>query len=173
MEAHVASGNRAEALRVYERCRRLRAEELGAYPSPETESVYRGLLDGSSGRVEAATMYKTQVAEASALGGLERADQRVPQRGRRRKRAALAGAALLVGGIVAAALALVSGAGSSPKVLPNSVVRIDADTLKVEQVVPVGDSPDLVVAAGGFVWVEHHVLREANSYSLRLSLIHI
>ena len=42
MEAHVAAGNRAEALRVYERCRRLLAEELGAYPSPETESVYRG-----------------------------------------------------------------------------------------------------------------------------------
>ena len=30
MEAHVAAGNRAEALRVYERCRRLLAEELGA-----------------------------------------------------------------------------------------------------------------------------------------------
>ena len=40
MEAHAAAGNRAEALRVYERCRRLLAEELGAYPSPETESIY-------------------------------------------------------------------------------------------------------------------------------------
>src|SRR5262249_58918228 len=44
MEAHVAAGNRAEALRAYERCRRLLADELGAYPSPETESIYRGLL---------------------------------------------------------------------------------------------------------------------------------
>src|SRR5262249_17272986 len=40
MEAHAAAGNRAEALRVYEQCRRLFAEELGAYPSPETEAVY-------------------------------------------------------------------------------------------------------------------------------------
>ena len=48
MEAHIAAGNRAEALRAYERCRRLLAEELGTYPSPETESIYRGLLDTPS-----------------------------------------------------------------------------------------------------------------------------
>ena len=48
MEAHAAAGNRAEALRVYERCRRLLAEELGAYPSPETESIYRELLRAPS-----------------------------------------------------------------------------------------------------------------------------
>ena len=53
MEAHVAAGNRGEALRVYERCRRLLAEELGAYPSPETESIYRSLLEAPSGRAAA------------------------------------------------------------------------------------------------------------------------
>jgi DNA-binding SARP family transcriptional activator/ABC-type branched-subunit amino acid transport system substrate-binding protein/DNA-binding beta-propeller fold protein YncE len=51
MEAHVAAGNRAEALRVYERCRLLLAEELGAYPSPETESIYQVALEGPSARV--------------------------------------------------------------------------------------------------------------------------
>jgi len=55
MEAHVAAGNRAEALRVYERCRRLLVEELGAYPSPETDAVYRSLLEASSGRATAET----------------------------------------------------------------------------------------------------------------------
>jgi SARP family transcriptional regulator, regulator of embCAB operon len=45
MEAHAAAGNPAQALRVYEQCRRLLADELGTYPSPETESIYRGLLD--------------------------------------------------------------------------------------------------------------------------------
>ena len=44
MEAHIAGGDRAEALRVYEHCRRLLADELGTYPSPETEAVYRSLL---------------------------------------------------------------------------------------------------------------------------------
>src|SRR5262245_59229290 len=33
MEVHAAAGDSAEALRVYERCRRLLADELGAYPS--------------------------------------------------------------------------------------------------------------------------------------------
>lgn len=44
MQAHAAAGNRAEALRVYDRCRRLLLEELGAYPSPETEAIFQDLL---------------------------------------------------------------------------------------------------------------------------------
>ena len=56
MDAHVADGNRAEALRVYERCRRLLADELGAYPSPETESIYRGLLEAPAAQRAAAPL---------------------------------------------------------------------------------------------------------------------
>ena len=37
-------GYRAEALRVYHRCRALLGEELGIDPSPETESLYLELL---------------------------------------------------------------------------------------------------------------------------------
>lgn len=44
MRAHAAAGNRAEALRVYERCRRLLAEELGVSPSSQTEAVYLDIL---------------------------------------------------------------------------------------------------------------------------------
>ena len=44
MRAHAAVGNRAEALRVYERCRCLLAEELGVAPSPQTEAVYLDIL---------------------------------------------------------------------------------------------------------------------------------
>jgi len=44
MKAHAAAGNRAEALRAYERCRRLLAEELGVDPSPATEQVYLDIL---------------------------------------------------------------------------------------------------------------------------------
>jgi DNA-binding SARP family transcriptional activator len=46
MRVHAASGNRAEALRVYQRCRELLADELGVDPSPETEALYLELLRG-------------------------------------------------------------------------------------------------------------------------------
>jgi DNA-binding SARP family transcriptional activator len=44
MRAHAAAGNRAEALRVYEQCRRLLADELGTDPSPQTEALHLELL---------------------------------------------------------------------------------------------------------------------------------
>jgi pentatricopeptide repeat protein len=44
MQAHAAAGDPAEALRVYERCRRFLADELGAYTSPASEAVYLELL---------------------------------------------------------------------------------------------------------------------------------
>jgi len=44
MRAHAAAGNRAEALRVYSKCRKLFRDELGATPSPQTESVFLQIL---------------------------------------------------------------------------------------------------------------------------------
>jgi DNA-binding SARP family transcriptional activator/basic membrane lipoprotein Med (substrate-binding protein (PBP1-ABC) superfamily) len=93
MEAHVAAGNRAEALRVYERCRRLLAEELGAYPSPETEAIYRSLLETPPGRAVAETPDATSPPETALPPA------------RRRKRPVLAAAVLVV--LVAAGSAIV------------------------------------------------------------------
>jgi DNA-binding SARP family transcriptional activator len=44
MTAHIAAGNRAEALRAYQRLRRSLADELGVDPAPETEAAYLELL---------------------------------------------------------------------------------------------------------------------------------
>ncbi len=44
MEAQLAAGDRASALRTYERCRQLLADELGTDPSPETQSLHERLL---------------------------------------------------------------------------------------------------------------------------------
>lgn len=89
MEAHAAAGNRAEALRVYERCRRLLQEELGAYPSPETESIFRELL-------EAPAAQRTDATSVPLLAGHAPASFRA-------RRARRTGAVLVVGGLVLAA----------------------------------------------------------------------
>lgn len=44
MKAHAAAGNGAEALWVYERCRRLISEELGVDPSRETRALHAEVL---------------------------------------------------------------------------------------------------------------------------------
>ncbi len=44
MEALVASGNTAEALRTYDRLRKLLNEELGSAPSAEIQALHRKLL---------------------------------------------------------------------------------------------------------------------------------
>ena len=148
MQAHVTAGNRAEALLVYERCRRFFADELGAYPSPETEAIYRRLLE--------------QPADGEIVTGP--APLPLPLR-RRRAPLVLAGAGIIIAAL-AAALA-VNSRGSPPTVVPNSLVRIDPRTLKVTRVVRVGDAPDLVVASSGYLWVTHHVLRGFDSGALR------
>lgn len=44
MEIHAAAGSRGEALRTYERCRRVLAEDLGVGPAAQTQALYLDLL---------------------------------------------------------------------------------------------------------------------------------
>jgi hypothetical protein len=44
MRTHAAEGNTAEALRVYERCRKVIADELGVDPSPDTKALHASVL---------------------------------------------------------------------------------------------------------------------------------
>lgn len=149
MEGHAAAGNRAEALRVYERCRRLLADELGAFPSPETEAAYRKLL-------EVPPTVKSPPATPAAPPAP------------RRRRVALVLAMLAAAAVAAAVLALVSRDGhAAPTVFANSVVRLDPHTLRPTQVVSVPDAPDLIVSSGGYVWITTHVERDVDSGALR------
>jgi len=50
MRLHATMGNRAEALRVFERCRTRLRSELGTTPSPETEAVWRAIDTKIGGR---------------------------------------------------------------------------------------------------------------------------
>jgi DNA-binding SARP family transcriptional activator/streptogramin lyase len=158
MAAHVAAGDRAEALRVYEKCRRLLAEELGAYPSPETEELYRRLLEEPTARGDTTAASTTDPLDGAASVAAGRAWS-----SRRRRTAALAVAVLVVTGAVLATLIFVKRGDPTPTVLPNSLIRVDPSTLKVTQVVPVADAPDLVVSSGGYLWVTNEILRDRGS----------
>jgi DNA-binding SARP family transcriptional activator/streptogramin lyase len=153
MEARIAAGDRAEALRVYDRCRRLLAEELGAYPSPETEALYRGLLEAP----EAASVDDVHSGEPGAVGAMTPA----ATGGRGRWRLGLA-AVILAGAAVAAVLAD-TGRSAAKVIVPNSVVRVDPSTLKVTEVAPVANTPDLIIKSGGYLWVTNYILREQGS----------
>jgi SARP family transcriptional regulator, regulator of embCAB operon len=152
MQAQSAAGNDAEALRTYERCRTLLSEELGAYPSAETEALYLEILRGPSTPPPAHD-------DDAVVAGV----QPEPRRRSRRIPAALLTVAVVGGAALAATLLLTGGDTPPPVVLPNSLVRIDPTTLAVTKVVRVGKDPDLVVDSGGFVWVTHEGRRYAES----------
>jgi DNA-binding SARP family transcriptional activator/ABC-type branched-subunit amino acid transport system substrate-binding protein len=110
MEAHAAAGNRAEALRVYERCRRLLAEELGTYPSPETESIYRELLE-----VPAAQTTEARPTPHAVPGGeAPRRPSPKPRRAGRRSVVVVVGGLLLAAGAAVAALQLSESGSANP-----------------------------------------------------------
>ena len=181
MEAHVAAGDRAEALRVYDRCRRLLAQELGAYPSPETESIYRAILD---------------VPPQAAPAPVPLAEpEGAPSPRRRGRFLALAAGCVLVAAAGAAALlgvgdgseaastspvadavaaigssdgrpigsaqlaaspsAIAYGQGSVWVTMSNqdSVSRIDPKTNTVRQTLGTGNGPTGITVGAGFVWV--------------------
>jgi DNA-binding SARP family transcriptional activator/ABC-type branched-subunit amino acid transport system substrate-binding protein len=128
MEAHAAAGNRAEALAVYERCRRLLADELGAYPSPETESLYRGLLALPAGPGEPSPLEQVPVPQ--------------PAQPRRSGRKPILAIAALVLAVSAAAFTLSGAEGTElPKL--QTIASARCSTLHYEG----PGSPQLLIAA--------------------------
>ena len=174
MEAHVAAGNRAEALRVYERCRRLLADELGAYPSPETEAIFRALLTAPSSDAEAAITPQPLPPEAASVAIPERESEHVVTRrldspreaeatgrrrlaqGRRSMLAVAAAGAVLVGVGAMLVFAFGKGAGGAGPIevaSGDSVGFVDPDSNRLVADIPVGAAPTAVTAGAGAVWV--------------------
>jgi peptide/nickel transport system substrate-binding protein len=147
MEAHAAAGNRAEALQVYERCRRLLAEELGAYPSPETESIYRQLLAAPAREDGASTAPPREDVELA------------PRPRSRRRRTLLVGA---LAGVIAAAVAVPlfafsSGESSATQLTVtlggNEVGAVSASTGHIFAAIPLSASPNAIAAGASSIWV--------------------
>jgi YVTN family beta-propeller protein len=155
MEAHAVAGNRAEALRVYEQCRRFLAEELGAYPSPETESIYRELLGSAEADAEVSETAPVAVL-AHELDGEPPAS--APPRWTHWRSSIAIGAALLLAGAIALTVREVAGGTSRPQsfsVGANSVGVIDPQSGRFAADVPVGKGPTSIAAGGDSVWVSN------------------
>jgi DNA-binding SARP family transcriptional activator/DNA-binding beta-propeller fold protein YncE len=161
MEAHVAAGNRAEALRVYEDCRRLLAEELGSYPSPETESLYRSLLETPAARATATadaspTGGNTPVNRACERPALVGASKRTLPRRRWPTWLALGVVGIAVAaGAVAAAVTLTRGASGKPlaRLDPNSIGVIDPSKNALVGEIRLATRPAAIAVGNGSVWV--------------------
>jgi YVTN family beta-propeller protein len=153
MDAHVVAGNRAEALRVYEQCRQLLAEELGAYPSPETDSIYRALLEAPQTSIRTMPVAEPTVqAEGLPL----RAEQVVERRSRKRRTVLLSA---LTGVVATAAVVplVVFGHGGSGRsavsAADDSLGIVDARSGRLVADTGVGATPTAVVAGEGAYWV--------------------
>jgi YVTN family beta-propeller protein len=143
MQAHAAAGNNAEALRVYERCRRLLADELGAYPSPETEATYLEILRATP--VERRTPSSAvDVSQANAKKRL------------RLGRGHLAALGLTGAALSAAVVLAVTHSGGPhflSRVEANAVVAIDAESVRPAVQVELGSRPIALAVGGGSLWV--------------------
>lgn len=180
MQAHVAGGNSAEALRVYERCRRLLADELGAYPSPETESIYRDLLAPSPSAGPAKAPSKAEVVSATAAtpdaeslhAPTSPADAVLPasrdgalaettakdsvEFWRRPSRRMLIAAALAGAAAVAALGVVVVGSGGGPassSVMADAVGVFDPASGEIVSEIAVSGAPGELAAGPDAVWV--------------------
>ena len=149
MHAHAAAGNSAEALRAYDRCRRLLADELGAYPSPETESIYRELLSGAQLEARAAALPQAGV-ESAVTTTPDTVGVRRPSR---RLIVTATCTALAVG---AGLVAVLTQGGRSTAVTSmgaNAVGLINAESGKITSQIPVGVAPTAVAGSRNAIWV--------------------
>jgi len=178
MQAHAAAGNRAEGLRAYEQCRRLLAEELGAYPSPETESIYRDLLQSSPAERRAtavpalpnATPLSAVVAapvaelpppptarDGTVPPGREASAEAGASRRRWPSRRVMAAAAFSAAAAAAALGVLVTQrGGSSPAIAslgPNAVGVIDSNGGEIVAEIALRGAPGEVAAGPDAIWV--------------------
>ena len=145
MEAHVAAGNRAEALQVYERCRRLLADELGAYPSPETEAIYRSLLEAPAHDVA------SDAHEATEPDVVERRAPVRTDRGRLRV-VLVCGAAAVVGVVAFELLGREHPRPTAAAVSADSIGVFSAGTGRLIAQAAVRTGPSAIAVGEGAIW---------------------
>jgi DNA-binding SARP family transcriptional activator/streptogramin lyase len=139
MLALYRAGRPGSALEVYQRARKTFDEQLGLQPGPELEELQRQILN-----------------QDERLSAPERTPAGTVAPTRRRPRLILVSAVALMGAALLTGVLLWDNGDGTPKVVPNSLVKLDPNTGKVLDVIKVGRQPVAVAAAGDAVWVSNN-----------------
>ena len=172
MLALYRADRQADALEVYAEARQTLVDDLGIEPCEALQRLQQAILrhDPSLETPEGTAAVNGLPASSVAppptpAAGVE---DRPPRRRFRPRRwqLALAAAAILAAS-AAAAVTLSSSAAATPRVVPNSLVRLDPRSGKPTVVVPVGVEPGPIAFTPTAIWTVNHGDRTVSRYDLR------
>jgi DNA-binding SARP family transcriptional activator/streptogramin lyase len=171
MLALYRADRQADALDAYAEARRTLVDGLGIEPSESLRRLQQAILrqdpslqtpEGTAG-VNGLAPGAAAPPPTPTTGAEDRARRRFRPR---RWQLALAALVILAASAVAA-VTLSTSAAATPRVVPNSLVRLDPRSGKVVSVVPVGVEPGAIAITPSAIWTANHGDRTVSRYDLR------
>ena len=171
MLALYRADRQADALDVYAEARQTLVDDLGIEPCEALQRLQQAILrhDPSLETPEGTAAVNglppsTAAPTPTPTVGVE---DSAPRRRFRPRRLQLAVAGLVVLAASAAAASLSSSTAATPRVVPNSLVRLDPRSGKPTVVVPVGVEPGPIAFTPTAIWTVNHGDRTVSRYDLR------
>ena len=171
MLALYRADRQSDALDVYAEARQTLVDDLGIEPCEALQRLQQAILrhDPSLETPEGTAAVNglppsTAAPTPTPTVGVE---DSAPRRRFRPRRLHLAVAGLVVLAASAAAAILSSSTAATPRVVPNSLVRLDLRSGKPTLVVPVGVEPGPIAFTPTAIWTVNHGDRTVSRYDLR------
>jgi DNA-binding SARP family transcriptional activator len=175
MLALYRAGRQADALEAYGEARRTLVGDLGIEPSEALQRLQQAILrhDPSLETPEGTAEVNGLAPSAAPLSPAPVADpDGTPARRFRPRRWQLALAALVIlAGAASAAAILSTSAGATPRVVPNSLVRIDPHSGKIVSVTRVGVEPEPIAVTPSAIWTVNYGDRTISRVDLRTNSV--
>jgi DNA-binding SARP family transcriptional activator len=170
MLALYRADRQADALDAYGEARRTLVDDLGIEPSPALQRLQQAILrhDASLETPMGTSAVNGRAPTAAAPPPTPTDGDGPSRRWLRPRRRQLAVVALVLLAVSAAAVATLSTSGAStPRVVPNSLVRLDPHTGKPTLVIPVGVEPGPIAITPTAIWTSNYGDNTVSRYDLR------